>query len=158
MREGEPRTIIDYYSPGKTKYRSAPEVEKVLRERGMHLCFDNDENQPEQVSSSESDGYHPTESDLEKNTSLPSTSKVIKNPQEVEERLRVCESTQICKFVEDIHKTSRCSTRNVMVCYGFVLFFFFVCKKFFSICFVFGFSELFSNNMFPDYHTCPKLT
>ena len=83
-REGETRTIIDYYSPGKTKYHSAPVVEKVLRERGMHLCFDNDENQPEQVSSSESNGYHPTESDQEENTSLPSTSKVIKNPQEVE--------------------------------------------------------------------------
>ena len=27
-REGETRAIVDYYSPGKTKYRSVPEVEK----------------------------------------------------------------------------------------------------------------------------------
>lgn len=111
-RQGETRAIVDYYSPGKTKYRNAPEVKKVLRERGMHLCFDNDEDRPEQVSSSESDGYHPRDdSDHEENTSLPST-KVIKNPHEVEQRLCVCESSQICKFVEDINKSSRCSTEE----------------------------------------------
>ena len=94
---------MDYYSPGKTKYRSAPEVEKVLRERGMRLCFQDE--------SSESDGYHATESDNEEK--LPSTSKVLKNSHhEVEQRLCVCESTQICKFVEDINKSSRCSTEE----------------------------------------------
>lgn len=92
-----------YYSPGKTKYRSAPEVEKVLHERGMRLCFQDE--------SSESDGYHATESDNEEK--LPSTSKVLKNSHhEVEQRLCVCESTQICKFVEDINKSSRCSTEE----------------------------------------------
>lgn len=54
-REGETRAIVDYYSPGKTKYRSVPKVEKVLRERGMRLCFQDE--------SSESDGYHATESE-----------------------------------------------------------------------------------------------
>lgn len=102
-REGETRAIVDYYSPGKTKYRSASEVEKVLRERGMRLCFQDE--------SSESDGYHATESDNEEK--LPSTSKVLKNSHhEVEQRLCVCESTQICKFVEDINKSSRCSTEE----------------------------------------------
>lgn len=77
-RQGETREIVDYYSPGKTKYRTKSDVEKVLRQRGMELCFDESVSPTEQPPSSESDGYDPVEElDHNGSASLPSTSKTM---------------------------------------------------------------------------------
>ena len=117
-REGETRLIVDCYSPGKTKYHSASEVEKVLRERGMHLCFNDDENQPEQVSSSESDGYHSSEFDRTENTSLPS--KVLMKWNSICVSANQHRSVSLLKTSTKVLNVLR---RNVMICYDSALFF-----------------------------------
>lgn len=110
IRQGETREIVDYYSPGKTKYSTQTEVKKVLRQRGMKLCFDESNSPSEDDHSNESDTYDPNEEmDCEPSTSQTTVTKKCKQL-EVEQRLFVCESTQVCKFVDDINKTSRCST------------------------------------------------
>ena len=125
VRQGESREIVEYYSPGKTKYRTQSDVKKVLQQRGMALCLDESDSLPPQPPSSESDAsaYDPDEDQDHEgeidSSVIPSTSKSLdrkstkkSNQLEVEQRLFVCETTQVCKFVDDINKTSRCSTEE----------------------------------------------
>ena len=121
VKQGKTRQIVEYYSPGKTKYRTQSEVKNVLHQRGMALCFNESESPSEELSSSESDVYDP-DKDLEHEGALPSTSKAackstdrekcLAQQADVEQRLFVCESSQVCKFVDDINRTSRCSTEE----------------------------------------------
>lgn len=92
------RTVL--VSPGKTKYHHLTKVRETLRERSMDLCFLNSSE------SSQSEGDH---SDFEP-YDKKSKGKGCGKTENVERRLFVCESTQVTKFVEDINKTSRCST------------------------------------------------
>lgn len=103
IREGETRDLVDYYSPGKTKYRTQSEVREELHCRKMELCLDEVEESSSQTSEGNSEEYQPEDE------SKPSTSQ-FKSGIEVERRLVVCESTQITRLVDDINKTSRCST------------------------------------------------
>lgn len=95
IRTGDTRELVDYYSPGKTKYRTQKAVEEQLSSRNMELCFDEAEGTSQQVSEDDSDEYCPSD-------------ECVK----VEQRLFVCESTQVTKFVDEINKTSRCSTKE----------------------------------------------
>ena len=113
IRQGETREIVDYYSPGKTKYSTQTKVKKVLRQRGMKLCFDESDSPSEDHPSNKSDAYDPNEEmDCEPSTSQ--TTVIKKCTQlEVEQRLFVCESTQVCKFVDDINKTAECNGKHM---------------------------------------------
>ena len=125
IRQGETREIVDYYSPGKTKYCTQAKVKKVLRQRGMKLCFDESDSPSEDNNSNDSDDYDPNEEiDCEPSTSQTTETKKCKQL-EVEQRLFVCESTQLCKFVDDINKTSRCSTTECNGKHTCMFYFFF---------------------------------
>ena len=124
IRQSETREIADYYSPGKRKYCTQAEVKKVLCQRGMKLCFDESDSLSEDKISNESDAYDPKEEiDCEPSTSQITETKKCKQLKE-EQRLFVCESTQLCKFVDDINKTSRCSTAEGNGKHMFLYFFF----------------------------------
>lgn len=106
VRQGEIREIVAFYSPGKTKYRTQTDVKKVLHQRGMKLCFDEEESPPEQLPSSESDAFDPEdELDHDGGASLPSTSKKTSTKSTAEKQLEVevyiCErvnsSVQVCR-------------------------------------------------------------
>lgn len=107
VRQGETRKLVDYYSPGKTKYRTQREVGEELLGRGMELCFEEDEETSQHTSESESNDWPEDEMSIPSNSQVVNDSKV-----EVERRLVVCESTQITRLVDDINKTSRCSTKD----------------------------------------------
>ena len=103
MREFATNTSLTYISPGKTCYGKQQEVKKVLGERGMDLCFVRDDSDDTDEGASSSEEYC---SDFAK----AGTSTATKTRSEVERRLFVCESTQITKLIEDINRTSKCST------------------------------------------------
>ena len=104
VREFATNTSLTYISPGKTCYGKQQEVKKVLGERGMELCFVRDESDGTDEGASSSEEYC---SDFAKAGTSTSTAKTTS---EVERRLFVCESTQITKLIEDINRTSKCST------------------------------------------------
>ncbi|CAB3989244.1 Hypothetical predicted protein [Paramuricea clavata] len=97
--------VVDYYSPGKTKYRTQGAVREQLRCRNMNMCFDEIEETSSQTSGDSSDEYQPH------NESGGST-LVSNKGMEVERLLAVCKSTQITKLVDDINMTSRCSSNG----------------------------------------------
>ena len=109
IRQGETREVVEYYSPGKTKYKTQGSVRHQLRSRNMDLCFDEVEEILSQASDDSSDEYLPHDE------SRGTTSACNINgmdSMEVERRLVVCESTQITRLVNDINKTSRCSSNG----------------------------------------------
>ena len=105
IRQGETRDVVEYYSPGKTKYRTQADVSDQLRSRKMELCFDEVEETSPMTSDDSSNEYQPGDE--------PRSSTLVSNKgMEVERRLVVCESTQITRLVDDINKTSRCSSNG----------------------------------------------
>ena len=92
------RTVV--VSPEKTKYHNFKKLKQTLEERNMDLCFDSS-------GTSQSEGEH---SDFEPFNETKG--KKCRETKDVERRLFVCESSQVTKFVEDINKTSHCSTLN----------------------------------------------
>lgn len=103
IRQGETREVVNYYSPGKTKYCTQAKVKKVLHQRGMKLCLDESDSPLEDNHSNDGDPYNPNEEmDCETSTSQTTETKKCKQLK-VEQRLLVCESTQLCKFVDDIN-------------------------------------------------------
>ena len=105
IRQGETRDVVEYYSPGKTKYRTQADVSDQLRSRKMELCFAEVEETSPMTSDDSSNEYQPGDE--------PRGSTLVSNKgMEVERRLVVCESTQITRLVDDINKTSRCSSNG----------------------------------------------
>ena len=98
---------VKYISPGKTMYHTSTKVKETLAKRKMDFCLDK---------SSESSGNETDnkDADFEPDPS-PKRRKMVReeplqNPLKVERQLCVCESSQIIRLIEDINKTSRCST------------------------------------------------
>ena len=104
IRQGETREV-EYYSPKKTKYRTQADVRDQLRSRKMELCFDEKEETSPMTLDDSNNEYQPGDK--------PGGSTLVSNKgMEVERRLVVCESTQITRLVDDINKTSRCSSNG----------------------------------------------
>ncbi len=55
----EKREVVEYYSPGKTKYRTQGSVRDQLRSRNMDLCFDEVKETLSQALDDSSDEYLP---------------------------------------------------------------------------------------------------
>ena len=105
IRQGETRDVAEHYSPGKTKYRTQADVSDQLCSRKMELCFDEVEETSPMTSDDSNNEYQPGDE--------PGGLTLVSNKgMEVERRLAVCESTQITRLVDDINKTSRCSSNG----------------------------------------------
>lgn len=98
---------MKYISPGKTMYHTTTKVKETLAKRKMDFCLDK---------SSESSGNEADDKDPDFKPD-PSSKRLkmvreepLQNPLKVERQLCVCESSQIIRLIEDINKTSRCST------------------------------------------------
>ena len=59
IRQREMREVVEYYSPGKTKYRTQADVRDQLRSRNMGLCFDEAEETSPMTSDDSSNEYQP---------------------------------------------------------------------------------------------------
>lgn len=92
--------------PGKTKHHNFKKVKETLQERSMDLCFFNS------FGSSQSEGEHSDFEPSDEKSKLSLKGERCREMEDVEQRLFVCESSQVMKFVEDINKTSTCSTLN----------------------------------------------
>ena len=93
-----------FISLGKTRCHSAAKVKKVFVKRRMNFCLNE---------SSESSGNEVDDRDEDfgpgPSRKIPKCERQVEGV-EVERQFVVCESTQITSFVEDINRTSRCST------------------------------------------------
>jgi hypothetical protein len=98
---------LRFVSPGKTEYKTRKGVEKALVSRNLKDCFNNlpETSEEESVGVDDSD-YVPSS---EENTSMVRSNK---DNQNIESRLFVCESTQVADLVNQINKTSKCSTKD----------------------------------------------
>jgi len=98
---------VKYISPGKTKYHSTKTVKETLAKRKMDFCLDySSESSGNEVDHKDAD-FEPDQS--------PKRQKMVheeplQNPLKVERQLCVCESSQIICLIEDVNKTSCCST------------------------------------------------
>jgi len=96
VREYSSCSKVKVQSPGKSSYYSLKDAKKSIRKR-MRSHF---------VSESEA-----SMSDLE---SSPKKARILPKSASchVEQQLFVCESSQLLTFVENVNRTSQCSTRN----------------------------------------------
>ena len=125
-----------FESPGKTIYRTQNRVEEELRARNLTACLPCDTVSSQSSSQSE---YLPSDfenmeesmtlsvcercencscrtgtSASNTDTVVPSSDKFLK-VEEIEQRLFICESTQIGDLIEQINATSKCCTKD---CHG----------------------------------------
>lgn len=106
LKSYEHHDALKFVSPGKTIYHSATKVKETLVKRKMDFCLNN---------SSESSGNEVEDGDPEfgpgpsrKRTKSESDKKPAAVT--VERQLVVCESSQIVALIDDVNRTSRCST------------------------------------------------
>ena len=98
---------VKYISPGKTMYHTSAKVKETLAKRKMDFCLDKSS----ESSGNETDNKDPDfEPDLSPKRLKMARKEPLQNPLKVERQLCVCESSQIIRLIEDINKTSRCST------------------------------------------------
>lgn len=95
------KTSLHVISPGGKRHRSQRSAKAAIKEKGMKLCFNE---------SSEDSGSQDSQSEFEGSPRKISTG--VKCGQQIEHRLFVCESSQFEKLIDDINKTSRCSTQD----------------------------------------------
>ena len=81
---------VKYISPGKTMYHTSTKVKETLAKRKMDFCLDKSDPSPKRRKMVREEP--------------------LQNPLKVERQLCVCESSQIIRLIEDINKTSHCST------------------------------------------------
>lgn len=98
---------VKFSSPGKTPYYSYQKAKDVIRKRGRTDFIDSSESE-----NSESE-LHLSRKKVKTTSSTPITANTATASSVVVERqLFVCESSQILTFVENVNKTSRCSTKD----------------------------------------------
>ena len=116
------KTRLKFVSPGKSEYRSEKAVAQTLAARNLEACF-NASSASSEHSESEGSEFFP-DMDLS-DTEKPGCSKSSKaesdddsstEPQpkkcktDIERRFFVSETTQLLDFVEQVNRTSCCST------------------------------------------------
>ena len=90
-------------SPGKTRYHKMGDVKKQLRERSMTLC----------VQSSSASSTEDSESEFELSPVKRAKPEVQENEtRPIDRQMFVAESTQVTAFVDDVNRTSYCSTQD----------------------------------------------
>lgn len=98
---------LKFVSPGKTRYHSAAKAKAVLVKRKMNFCLnESSESSGNEVDDKDADFEPGPSGKIAKCEHAVSAVDEV----EVEHQFVVCESTQITSFVDDINRTSRCST------------------------------------------------
>lgn len=95
------KTSLHFISPGKKRYRSQASAKAAIKERGMNLCLNE-----------ASDDSEPQDSQSDFEGSPKKIVSKVKSEQQIEHRLFVCQSSQFEKLIDDINKTSKCSTQD----------------------------------------------
>ena len=93
---------LHFISPGKNRYRSQASAKAAIKERGMNLCWNEASDDPEDSQDSQSDFEGSPKKIVSK----------VKSGQQIEHRMFVCQSSQFEKLIDDINKTSKCSTQD----------------------------------------------
>lgn len=96
---------LKFISPGKTTYHTTTKVKETLAQRKMDFCLEK---------SSESSGNELEDEDPDyqagPSCKISKTECDKLHAVEVERRLVVCESSQIMALIDDVNRTSLCST------------------------------------------------
>ena len=88
-------------------YHTSTKVKETLAKRKMDFCLDKSS----ESSGNETDNKDPDfEPDPSPKRLKMAREEPLQNGLKVERQLCVCESSQIISLIEDINKTSRCST------------------------------------------------
>lgn len=103
------RKQLQFSSPGKTVYKSPNDAKEALKAKGMENCFN--ELASSSMSSEGGSEYEPFSTDEEQDMAKKKQFKKVA----LEQRLFVCKSSQLMKFVDQINESSRCSISN---CHG----------------------------------------
>ena len=98
---------VKYVSPGKTVYHTTTKVKDTLAKRKMDFCLDKSSESSGNESDAKDPNFQPDPSPKRLKTVCE---EPLQNPLKVERQLCVCESSQIIRLIEDVNKTSRCST------------------------------------------------
>lgn len=98
---------MKYISPSKTKYHTTTKVKDTLVERKMDFCLDKSSESSGNELDDKDPEFEPDPSPKQLKTVGEET---VQEPLEVERQLCVCESSQIICLIEDVNKTSCCST------------------------------------------------
>ena len=88
------REFLKIESPGKTVYHSVNKVKETLKKRKMEFCLTPESS---------------TESSVEEISEFEDQSESVQQ-KNVERQLFVCETTAVTDFVEQVNRTSHCST------------------------------------------------
>lgn len=101
-KSGE-RTCLRFVSPGKTKYLTQTSVKAELKTRNLTYCLHDQSTSSEELKTEDDS------SDEEKvKWAKANGSRKVSSGIGIEQRLFVCESTQVMDMVEQFNATSKC--------------------------------------------------
>lgn len=98
---------VKYISPGKSKYHTTTKVKDTLGKRKMDFSLDKSSESSGNELDDKDPEFEPDPSPKQMKTVGEET---LREPLEVKRQLCVCESSQIIRLIEDVNKTSCCST------------------------------------------------